>query len=102
MMSPKTLGAFGANVKTSTRFIIFLALIVVYVGLIQLTGAKFRWLSSRYTGTGIDIYIVADYLACFCSGPFIGPMDPYPFRGTIAFIGGLMMAGCLIMKWVNP
>jgi uncharacterized membrane protein (DUF485 family) len=83
MMSPKTLGAFGANVKTSTRFTIFLALIVVYVGLIQLTGAKFRWLSSRYTGTGIDIYIVADYLACFCSGPSSDRWTRIRFAGPL-------------------
>ena len=68
------------HVKTSTRVIIFLALIVVYVGLIELTGARFLLFSSRYHGSGIDYYLVGDYIACFSDGPFIGPMDPYPFR----------------------
>jgi hypothetical protein len=87
-------------VKTSTKTIIFLALIALYVLLIDVTGAKFRVFSSRFNGPGIDVYIVADYLACFCSGPFVGPMDPYPFRLTCAFIGGLLMAAELFWKFV--
>ena len=86
--------------KISTKVTIFLSLIVVYVLLIVVTGAKFRIFSSRLTGPGIDVFIIADYLACFSSGPFVGPMDPYPFRSTVAFTGGLSMAAILFFKFV--
>ena len=86
--------------KTSTRVIIFLGLIIVYVGLVDLTGVKLLIFTRRYHGLGIDAFILADYLACFCSGPFVGPMDPYPYRSTIAFIGGLGMVVDALMKFV--
>jgi hypothetical protein len=87
-------------VKTSTRVIIFLSLIVVYVGLVKLTGVKFLVFSSRYNGgPGIDTFILADYAACFWHGPFIGPMDPYPYRSTCAFIGGLGMVADSFLKF---
>ena len=85
--------------KTSARVIIFLALIAIYVALIDLTGAKLRFFTSRYSGVGIDSYIISDHIACFCSGPFVGPMDPYPYRRTCAVIGGLMMAANLFFKF---
>ena len=71
---------------------------MVYFGLIELTGARFLLFSSRYHGSGIDYYLVGDYIACFSNGPFIGPMDPYPFRKTMAFIGGLLMASNIFFK----
>ena len=71
-----------ASVKTSTRVIVFLTLIVVYVGLVKLTGVEFLIFTSRYHGLGIDYFILADYAACFWEGPFIGPMDPYPVSYT--------------------
>ena len=86
--------------KTSTKLIIFLALIAVYLLLIDVTGAQFRLFSSRFHGPGIDVYVIGDYIACFCNGPFIGPMDPYPYRATCAFIGGLLMAANLFWKFV--
>jgi len=79
---------------------IFLSLIALYLLLINLTGAKLRLFSSRFRGPGIDLYIVGDYLACFYSGPFVGPMDPYPYRSTCAFTGGLVMAAMLFFKFV--
>jgi hypothetical protein len=92
------------HLKTSTRIIIFSSLIVIFIGLIDLTGAQFR-LIDPHGGPGIDIRIIAwfifgDYLACFCSGPFIGPMDPYPFRSACAFIGGLLMVVISLIKVV--
>jgi hypothetical protein len=88
------------RVKTSTKLITFLALIAVYLLLIDVTGVKFRLFSGRFTGPGIDVYVVGDYVACFYSGPFIGPMDPYPYRSTCAFIGGLLMAAASFWKFV--
>jgi hypothetical protein len=87
-------------VKTGTSVIIFLSLITVYIGLIELTGVPFRLFSSRFTGPGIVVFIVADYLAYFYSGPFVGPMDPHPFRSTCAFIGGLLMVAVSVLKFV--
>jgi hypothetical protein len=87
-------------VKTSTKVILFLALIALYLLLINLTGGTFRVFSSRFGGPGIDVYVLADFLACFWSGPVVGPMDPYPYRSTCAFIGGLSMAAVLFWKFV--
>ena len=84
--------------KTSTRVIIFLALIIVYVGLVVLTGAKFELFTNKYRGLGIDFYVIGDYIACFYTGPAIGPLDPYPFRKTMVFLGGLIMASDLFFK----
>lgn len=89
-----------SHVKTSTRVIIFLGLIVVYIGLVNLTGVKLLIFTGRYQGLGIDAFILADYVACFCWGPFVGPMDPYPYRSTCAFIGGLGMVAVSLMKFV--
>jgi hypothetical protein len=86
--------------KASTRVIIFLSLITVYIGLVNLTGVKLLVFSSRFRGPGIDVFILADYVACFWSGPFVGPMDPYPYRSTCAFIGGLGMAADSLLKFV--
>jgi len=86
--------------KTNTKLIIFLGFIALYMVLVEVTGARFRLFSGRYTGPGIDGYIVADYLACFYAGPFIGPMDPYPYRSTCAFTGGLLMVVLLVWKFV--
>ena len=88
------------HLKTSTRVIIFLGLIAVYVGLVNLTGVKLLIFTGRYHGLGIDVFILADYAACFWSGPFIGPMDPYPYRSTCAFIGGLGMVAVSFFKFV--
>lgn len=79
---------------------IFLGLIVVYVGLVNLTDLELLIFTGRYQGLGIDVFILADYLACFCSGPFVGPLDPYPYRATIAFVGGLGMVADSFMKFV--
>ena len=86
--------------KTSTKVIVFLSLIAVYLLLVTVTGASFRLFSSRFRGPGIDMFVVGDYLACFYSGPFVGPMDPYPYRSTCAFLGGLIMAATLVLKFV--
>ena len=87
--------------KTSTRVILFLGFIAVYVGLVLLTGVKFRVFSGRYSGgPGIDVFMLADYAACFWSGPFVGPMEPYPYRSTCAFIGGLGMVAVSLLKFV--
>jgi hypothetical protein len=86
--------------KTSTRVIIFLSLIAVYIGLVILTGVKMQIFSGRFNWPGIDVFILADYVACFSTGPFIGPMDPYPYRSTCSFIGGLGMVVVSFLKFV--
>ena len=87
--------------KTSTRVIIFLTLIVVYVGLVKLFGAKLSLFTIRYHGTlGMEFFLIGDFMTCFCEGPFIGPMDPYPYRKTIVFTGSLVMVFSLFLKLV--
>jgi hypothetical protein len=46
-------------------------------------------------------FVFGDYLACFYQGPFIGPMDPYPFRSAFPFLGGLLMVVICLLVWLG-